>query len=136
MKALKAVLVVIGILCLLSAAPGTVAPWPSIVRGLGVIGLEAPPEHPVVVYCTRLSSLTFALIGVFFLVLASDPLRYRPMLVLAVWGCFATAVVALAAGCLTGMQPLWYLGDTAASLIAGLLILAFWPRGVQPTALK
>ncbi|UCC68650.1 MAG: hypothetical protein JSV79_01545 [Armatimonadota bacterium] len=136
MKGLKVVLVVIGILCLVSSAPGTVAPWSSIVRGLTVIGLEAPPGHPVVVYCTRLSSLTFALVGVFFLVLASDPLRYRPMLALAVCGCFAVAVLALVAGCLIGMQPLWYLGDAVSCAVAGVLILAFWPRGVQPATVK
>ena len=134
MKALKAVLVVMGILCFLSSAPGVAAPWSSIVRWLGVLGLQAPPDDPVVVYCMRLSSLGFALIGVFFLVLATDPLRYRRMLVLAVCGCFATAAVALATGWLTGMQPRWYLTDAAASFVAGVLILAFWPREAEATA--
>jgi len=128
MKGLKVVLVVIGLLCLVSAAPAMVLPWSSIVRGLGVFGLQAPPEHPVCLYCTRVYTLAFALIGIFFLVLASDPLRYRPMLVLAVCGLFLTAVAALVAGRLTGMQPLWYLADAVSCAVAAALILAFWPR--------
>ena len=133
MKGLKVVLVVIGVLCLLSAL-GLVVPWLTLVGWAESIGLEPPPGHPVIFYGMRLACLASALIGVFFLVLASDPLRYRPMLVLAVCGCFAVAGVALVAGRLTGMQPLWYLGDTVSSAVAGLLILAFWPRGVETSA--
>jgi len=133
MKGLKVVLVVIGVLCLLSAA-GLAVPWSSLVSWAEFIGLQAPPDHPVIVYCARMGSLGSALIGIFFLVLASDPVRYRAMLVLAVCGCFAVAAVALVAGRVTGMQPLWYLGDTVSCTVAGALILAFWPRGVQPTA--
>ena len=134
MKGLKVVLVVIGVLCFVSSAPGTVLPWSSLVRCAGVMGLEVPPEHPVVVYSMRVESLAFALIGIFFLVLASDPLRYRPMLVLAVCGLFAVAAVALVAGWLIQMQPLWYLGDAAGCAVAGVLILVFWPRGAERAA--
>lgn len=134
MRALKVVLVVIGILCFISSAPGVFAPWSSIARWLGVLGLQAPSDHPLVVYCLRLSSLGFALIGVFFMVLATDPMRYRPMLVLAVCGAFITAGVALVTGCLVQMQPRWYLTDAAASLVAAVLILAFWPREAEATA--
>lgn len=134
MRGLKVVLVVVGIVCFVSSAGALVLPWPSIVRALGTIGLEAPPEHPVVIYGARLMVLAFALIGVFFLVLASDPLRYRPMLVLAVCGCFAVAACALVTGWLTGIQPLWYLGDAVSCAVAGVFILAFWPRGVAPAA--
>lgn len=134
MRGLKAVLVVIGVLCFLSSAFGVVAPWSSIVRWLGILGLEAPPAHAAVVYSMRIGSLSFALIGIFFLVLASDPVRYRPMLVLAVCGCWAVAICALAAGWIAQMQPVWYVADVVSCALAGLLILAFWPRGVQPTA--
>ncbi len=133
MKGLKVVLVVIGVACLLSA-PGLVVPWSTLVGWAELMGLEMPPGHPVILYGLRLTCLSWALIGVFFLVVASDPVRYRPMLVLAVFGCFATAAVALVAGGLTQMQPLWYLGDAVSSGVAGVVILAFWPRGVETSA--
>ena len=131
MRGLRAVLVVIGILCFLSSVPAVAAPWSSIVRWLGILGLDAPPAHPAVVYSMRIGSLAFALIGIFFLVLASDPLRYRPLLVLAVCGCWAVAICALAAGWISQMQPVWYVADVVSCALAGLLIVAFWPRGVQ-----
>jgi len=134
MKALKAVLVVLGVLCFLSSAPAIVLPWSGVVRGLEGLGLEAPVGDAFVVYCVRLSSLGFALIGIFFLILAADPLRYRPMLVLAVCGLWLMAAAALVTGWLAQMQPPWYLGDFAACLIAALLLLAFWPRQVEPAA--
>jgi hypothetical protein len=131
MRGLKTVLTVIGIVCFLSSVPAVAAPWSSVVRWLGILGLEAPPEHPAVVYMMRIGSLSFALIGIFFLVLASDPLRYRAMLVLAVCGCWAVAICALAAGWVVQMQPVWYVADVLGCALAGVLILAFWPRGVQ-----
>jgi hypothetical protein len=134
MKALKVVLVVLGIVCILSTAPAVVAPWPAIVHWAGVFGYEVPADHPVFVYCVRLSALGYALIGVFFLVVASDPLRYRPMLVLAVCGLLLTAALALATGWLTQMQPPWYLVDCVFSLVAALLILALWPKQASPAA--
>jgi len=133
MKTLKVVLVVMGVLFLVSA-PGTVLPWSSVVGWAAIWGLQAPPDHPLVDYFVRMASLAFALIGIFLLVLATDPLRYRPMLVLTVCGCFAVAVVALAAGRLAEMPALWYLGDAVGCVVAAVLILAFWPREPQPTA--
>lgn len=132
MKGLKVLLVVMGLLCLFSA-PGTVLPWSSLVGWAAIWGLQAPPDHPLVDYFVRMASLAFALIGVFLLVLATDPLRYRAMLVLTVCGCFAVAVVALVAGWLAGMPALWYLGDGIGSALAGVLILCFWPREARAT---
>ncbi len=134
MKALKAVLAVLGVLCLLGTVPTTVLPWSSIVRYLGILGFEAPVDDPLVVYCVRLSSVGFALIGVFFLVLSTDPLRYRPMLVLAVCGLWLTAAAALITGWLSGMEPRWYLVDFGVCLIAALLILGLWPKQPTPVA--
>ena len=134
MRALKAVLVAMGVWCLLSAGPGTVLPWSSIVRYVELLGYQALPDHPLVVYCVRLASLAFSLIGVFLLLLAINPVRYRAMLVVALCGLFVTAAAALATGWLTQMRPPWYLVDVAVCSIAGVLILALWPRGVERVA--
>jgi hypothetical protein len=128
MKALKIVLVAIGLVCALGCAPGVVAPWPTVNHWLGIIGVEPLPDQPMVVYCVRLSSLGFALIGVFFLLLATDPLRYRPLLALGVWGLLLTSAVALTTGRLVAMQPPWYWADSGVSLLVAVLILVFWPR--------
>jgi len=134
MKGLRVMLVVMGILCVVSCAPGAVAPWSTINHGFQVLGYESLPDRALVVYGVRQSSLWLALMGVFFLVLAADPMRYRPMLVLTVCGLFLTAALSLAAGLLTHMQPPWYLFDFAACLAAAVLILALWPRPVETPA--
>jgi hypothetical protein len=136
MIAVRVVLVVMGIVCILSAAPGAVAPWSSIVHWLGVFGLEPIPEQPLVVYCVRLSSLGFALIGVFFLVLATNPVRYGPMVALAVCGLLLMAALALVTGLQIRMQPPWYLADAGLSLLAAVLLLAFWPRGAPVSSVN
>lgn len=131
MKALKVVLAVTGVVCLLSAS-GALLPWTSIARFLEMMGLEAAPAHRLIVYCLRLVGLSFALIGVFFLILATDPLRYRPMLVLAVCGLWAMALAALVTGWRVGMPRFWYLGDATSCVIVAVLIHARWPKEVAP----
>jgi hypothetical protein len=128
MRGLKVVLIALGVLCLVGTAPGVFAPWSSVTHYLRLLGLEIPEEYPFVVYSFRLACLGFALIGVFFFVLATDPARYRPMLVLTVCGLLVTAAVALVTGRLVQMRPPWYWLDVAICLIAGVLILALWPR--------
>jgi len=131
MKALKVVLVVVGVVCLFSSLPGAVVPWSVINRVLGVLGFRAVPELPLVVYCVRLSALGFALMGVFFLLLATDPVRYQPMLALGTWGLVVMGVLAFETGRMVGMQPPWYWADGGFAVLAGVLILIFWPRAQQ-----
>ena len=128
MRGLKVVLVVLGMVCFVSCVAGVVLPWGAMVRYMEALGLQAPAGDALVVYCVRLASLGFCLIGVFFLVLATDPLRYRPMLVLAEVGLWLMAGTALATGCLTRMRPPWYFADFGSCLLAALLILVFWPK--------
>jgi len=131
MRALKTVLVMLGVVCLLSTAPATVLPWSTMGHCLGILGLGVLTDDPLVVYCVRLSALGFALIGAFFLVLATNPVRYRPMLVLAVCGLWLMAAAAFVTGWLTDMWPRWYLVDFATCSIAALLILVLWPRQAE-----
>lgn len=130
MRALKAVLVVIGVLCGVSVI-GVLLPWSTLVRFMEFWGLEPPPADPFVVYSARVNCLLAGLIGVFFLVLSSDPVRYRPMLVLGTAGLFLTGVVCLLTGWITGLQLTGYLGDVVFCLVAAILICAFWPKGAQ-----
>ena len=131
MKALKAVLVAIGVLCVVCVL-GAVLPWSALARFFEFFGVPALQPAPFLVYCVRTSSLACALIGLFFLVLSTDPLRYRPMLVLAVAGLFLLAVACLLIGWSVGMRPPWYFVDVAISLVAALLICKFWPGEAPP----
>jgi uncharacterized BrkB/YihY/UPF0761 family membrane protein len=127
MRALRVVLVVVGLLCAMSVI-GVLVPWSALGRIMQFWGLEPPPADPLVVYWARVSCLLAGLIGVFFLVLSSDPVRYRPMLVLGTIGLFLTGVVCLITGWTTGLRPAGYLADAAVCLIGAILICAFWPR--------
>ena len=130
MRALRAVLVVIGVLCGISVL-GAVLPWSALVRIAEFWGLQPPPADPLVVYSARVGCLLGGLIGAFFLVLSSDPVRYRPMLVLGTAGLFLTGVVCLLTGWMTGLPLTGYLGDVTFCLVGAILICAFWPKGAQ-----
>lgn len=137
MTGLRVILVVIGLVCLLSASLGAFVPWPSLSRGMACLGFDDLSLTPLGLYALRLASLGCGLFGVFFLILASDPIRYRPMLALATVGLFLLGFAALAIGWLLRVQPPWYLADAGFCLLGALLILIFWPRSVpqpQPSA--
>ena len=125
MWALEICLWIAGFLCLL-AGVGMVLPfsgWTSVVKFFGVDSL---PDSPVLMYMTRLLCATYVGIGVFFIILALDPVRYGIMVpfagVAAVLLGLACAIVGLAAK----MPALWFLSDSLFSLVLGVLILLFW----------
>ena len=131
MKPLRVVLIVTGILCATSVF-GLLAPWPAVANFIEFFGYQPPPADPLVIYFVRLSATLLTLVGIFFLVLSTDPLRYRPMLTLAAAGLLLCAAVCLLTGLLTQMRPPWYLTDAIFSLLAALLILKFWPKQPNP----
>ncbi|MHC4240211.1 MAG: hypothetical protein ACYSUC_10740 [Planctomycetota bacterium] len=78
MRALKICLWVAGILCLLSVV-GMFLPllaFESIARFFGV---ESLPDSPLVMYAVRAMSATYAGVGVFFVILALNPVKYGVM---------------------------------------------------------
>jgi len=79
----------------------------------------------------RLSLVLFGMIGIFFVILARDPLKYGAMLLLAAYGLVGYGIFSLVAGIRYGL-PVWtYSGDVIFGIVAGLLLLTFRKRAMQ-----
>lgn len=131
MKALKVLLWLCGIGCFLSL-PLMVMPWSvieSICRALGLesiiaqwFGAESIPNNPLVVYAVRTACAVGALSGVFFIIMARDPVRYRSLVILTAWGLVFIGLVCLVVGLTVKMKPPLYIIDVAFCLVLGIVI--------------
>ncbi len=122
MKTLKFVLWVPAIGCL-SAVPFIFLPW-SVIESIGSwFGIESLPSMPIAVYFFKVTFGVFGLIGVFFVILARNPLESRPMLSLGAFGLILFGLLALVAGLYLGLPPIVFLGDGLSGLVLGIAIL-------------
>jgi hypothetical protein len=127
MRALKICLWIAGIGCLLSIFGMflPVSSWESITR---FFGIESLPDSPQFMYAVRVGSGTYAAVGVFFIILALNPLKYGVMVPFSGLGAVFVGVVCAIAGLLTEMPFWWFMGDSLSCLILGVLILVFWQQ--------
>ena len=124
MKGLKIVLWVCAVGCLLSFVFAAL-PWNFIKGWFEFFGLKPPAMGPITVYMFRLCLATYGLIGIFFVILARNPLKYDGMLLLAAYGALLTALFCLVGGIRYGL-PLWaYSCDVIFCALAGVLLLIF-----------
>jgi len=126
MKCLKCALWVCAV-GFLAAVPFVFLPWGMINQGLLWFGVDPLPFAPIVVYLLRSSCVAFGLIGVFFVFLARDPVRYLPLVFLSAWGLGFMGVTCVAVGSSLSLPLFVYLGDASFGFIFGALIgvLAF-----------
>jgi len=127
MRALKICLWIAGIVCLISLF-GMVLPvssWESIAR---FFGIESFTDSPQFMYAVRVGSGTYAAVGIFFIILALDPLKYGVMVPFSGLGAVFVGVVCVIAGLLTKMAFWWFMGDSLSCLVLGVLILVFWQQ--------
>jgi hypothetical protein len=118
-RRLKVVLWIAGLGCGI-AILGVVLPWSWLSSWAAAYGLEEVSPTPLRVYATRAASATWAFVGLFFLLVARDPLAYAPFL-------------NLVTGVAVNMQPPWYLTDVAFCWVIGLLLVA-WRQPKPVTA--
>ena len=128
MRALKVCLWIAGILCLLSVV-GVFLPlavWESIAKFFGV-ELHLP-DSPLIEYAVRLMSATYAGVGVFFIILALNPMKYGVMVLFSGVAAVILGAVCMITGSIVGMPVLWFLGDSIPCIVLGFLIVVFWQR--------
>lgn len=130
MRALKICLWVTGILCLLSVF-GMFLPLSAFESIARFFGVESLPDSPLVLYAGRVMSATYVGVGIFFIILALNPVKYGVMVPFSgLCSVFIGAVCAIT-GIAARMPAMWYLGDSIPCLVLGVLILVFWQRARQ-----
>jgi hypothetical protein len=125
MRGLKICLWIAGVACLLSVF-GIFLPvsaWDSITKFFGV---EPFPDSPLFVYAVRVMSATFVGVGVYFVILARDPMKYGVMVPFSGLAAVYLGVVCGITGLAVGMPLYWFLGDSLSCVLLGVLILLFW----------
>ena len=87
-------------------------------------------KQPITVYLIRLCLSMVGLIGVFFIVLARNPIKYNGMLFLAAYGLLFYGLFCLVGG-IGYALPVWiYAGDVIIGFVAGVLILIFRKKAI------
>jgi hypothetical protein len=125
MHALKICLWVTGILCL-TAAAGVFLPLSACESIARFFGVETLPNSPLIMYVIRTGSATYIGVGVFFVILATEPMKYGVLVPFSGLAAVFTGVVCAITGLTAGMPFLWFLGDSLSCTILGILVLVFW----------
>ena len=130
MRALKICLWIAGIGCLLSVF-GMFLPVGAIESFVQLFGEQSFPDSPVFLYALRLMSATYAAVGVFFVILALDPMKYGVMVPFSGLGAVLIGVVCAIVGLLEAIPLWWFLGDSLSCVVVGVLIFVFWQQARQ-----
>ncbi len=127
MRGLKICLWIAGVGCLLSVL-GMFLPisaWESIAKYFGIESLHLP-DSPLVEYAVRLMSATYVAVGVYFVILAMEPMKYGIMVPFSGLAAIVLGVICAITGLVVRMPVLWFMGDSLSCLILGVLIVVFW----------
>ncbi|MDD5328314.1 MAG: hypothetical protein PHY02_10970 [Phycisphaerae bacterium] len=133
MRGLKITLWLTGVLCL-PCVVGLFLPLSSLASFTSLFGVETLPDSPVVIYGTRTVSATFVAVGIFFIILALNPMKYGVLVPFSGLASVFVGVVCAITGPVVGMPAKWFLGDSLSCLILGVLILFFWKRAKRVVA--
>ena len=105
-----------------------VLPWHTLMTWFDYIGIQTPEAHPLTVFMFRVCFALLGSIGIFFMILARNPLAYGPMLKLAAYGLIAWGLISFGGGIRYEM-PVWtYVGDLVFGIVAGVCLIAFQRR--------
>jgi hypothetical protein len=129
MKVLKTALWFGAIYCLVESIC-VFLPWWAITAYFDFYGFQVPAAEPINVFMIRLLSALFGMIGIFFIILSQNPLKYGAMLLLAAYGLLCLGVFYFLYGILYGL-PISIYADIIYVVAAGILILIFRKRALR-----
>jgi energy-converting hydrogenase Eha subunit C len=130
MKGLKIVLWICAICCLLGFIIAAL-PWQAIVALYHWKGIQPPATEPTTVFMFRLCGVTCGMIGIFFVILARNPLNYGAMLLLASYGLLGFGLFCLVGGIRYGLPVLVYSEKFIFFVVLGILTLMFRKKAMQ-----
>ncbi len=125
MRGLKICLWIAGIGCLLGVFV-MFLPCRVVESLVNVFGGQLCPDCPLCLYALRTVSAACVGIGVFFVILALNPMKYGVMIPFTGLSAVFLGIVCGIAGVMVGMPPVWYLSDSLSCAVLGVLILVFW----------
>ncbi|MFA5424269.1 MAG: BphX family protein [Phycisphaerae bacterium] len=125
MTGLKVILWLTGIMCLL-AIIGLFISFTTFQNFAGYFGVEQLQDTPFMNYLLRVLSVTFAAIGIYFIILATAPLRYGVLIPFSAIASIIIGAACLITGYVVKMPAKWFMADALACLILGVLIYIFW----------
>ena len=130
MKGLKTTLWVCAIFFLLSfiCIP---LPWQTFTTWSNQLGVQIPTAEPWTLFWVRMLFATYGMIGVFFVILARNPLKYGEMLLLAAYGLLLLGVFLLIGGIHYSLPFITYIVKVIIFFILGALILLFRKEAIQ-----
>ena len=94
------------------------------------LGMGRFPESGLVDYLARSLSMFYGLIGLLFLVMATDVERFAPIIRYAGWGSIAAGFMLTGIGLHSGIPKWWSYHEGPTSLVIGVAIL--WLLGSVP----
>jgi len=130
MRALKICLWIAGVGCLVSVF-GMFLPMSMLEFIVKAFGGEAIPDLPQCAYAIRVVSAAFVGVGVFFVILALNPMAYGVLVPFSGLSAVVLGIICLITGMAVGMPLLWFLGDSLSCLVLGILIFFFWRQAKQ-----
>ena len=124
MKALKAVLIIVGLLTLITSVIGVFLPWTMLTTVWEKLGIEAAAETEgsLLVYMTRALCMVMAWAGVLFLMGAKNVEKHLCMIRVLAVASVCVGITCIVVGIRIGIPAMAYLGDGLFCLIAGGLI--------------
>jgi len=130
MKSLKIILWICAICCLLGFV-GAALPLRATFGLWDSVGVQPPTADPITVFIFRLFLATVGLIGIFFVILARNPLQYGAMLLLAGYGLVCFGVFFFVGGIRYGL-PVWiYFTKPVFYTVLGILVLIFRKKAME-----
>jgi hypothetical protein len=125
MRGLKICLWITGIVSLVSVV-GLFLPLSACESIARFFGTERLPASTLIMYAVRTVSAMYIGTGVFFIILALDPVRYGVLVPFSGLAAIFIGVVCAITGMTVGMPVLWFLGDFLSCAVLGVLIVVFW----------
>ena len=124
MKALRVVLIIVGLATLIPSVIGLVMPWGKLVGFWESFGLTVAPETEgsLMVYMTRAFCMTMAWAGFLFLLSAADVIKYLALIRSLALASVCVALTCILVGVKLGIPAKAYLIDGIFCLAAGGLI--------------
>jgi hypothetical protein len=87
------------------------------------LGMGTMPRGPVVDYMIRQASMVYGLQGIAMWVLASDVVRYRPLIRFTGWSFLVVSPIFVVIDRVAGMPWFWVAGDGICCAVLGVVVL-------------